>query len=61
MSMPGVGMIVRMAGMSVTVIMAMVVGMPGHAPILPVRKLGRLSVVGQLNFDFLCHDQENSN
>ena len=45
MSMPGVAMImrmiVRMAGMAVPVIVGMVVRMPGHAPILPARKLGR--------------------
>lgn len=43
MSVPGVGMIVRMAGMAVTVIVAMVVGMPGHEPILPIRKVAQPS------------------
>lgn len=68
MSMPGVAMIVRMAGMAVTVIMAMVVGMPGHAPILtaksrggnPARLLGTLTpqlpewIDGLANH---CHDE----
>lgn len=39
--MSGAAMIVRMAGMAVTLIMAMVVGMPGHAPILTAKKQGR--------------------
>jgi hypothetical protein len=38
MSMPGVAMIVRMAGMAVAVIVAMIVWMPGHDPILPAKK-----------------------
>jgi hypothetical protein len=41
MSMPGVAMVVRMAGVAVTVVVAMVVRMPGHAPILPASKLAR--------------------
>jgi ABC-type phosphate/phosphonate transport system permease subunit len=41
MGVPGVTVIVRMAGMAMTVIVAMVVRMPGHEPILPASKLGR--------------------
>jgi hypothetical protein len=41
MSMPSVAMIVRMAGMAVARIVAVVVRMPGHQPILPTRKLAR--------------------
>jgi len=47
MSMPGVAMfvsvIVRMAGVTVAVIVAMVVRMPGHQHILPTIKLVRPS------------------
>lgn len=69
--MPGVAMVVRMDAMAVTVIVGMVVRMPGHEPILPARMLELPSVVRsvpgiarlmrKLNFDPLCHDQENSN
>jgi hypothetical protein len=38
MSVPGVAMIVRVAGMAVTV--GMVVRMPGHEPILPAKQAG---------------------
>jgi len=41
-SMPGVAMIVRMAGMAMVLIVAMVVSMPGHDPILLASKLAQL-------------------
>jgi len=40
--MPGVAMIVRMAGMAMVLIVAMVVSMPGHDPILLASKLAQL-------------------
>jgi energy-converting hydrogenase Eha subunit A len=55
MSMSGVAMvvrmIVRMAGMAVAVIVARVVRMPGHQPILPTRKPARPSGALIRHFD----------
>ena len=49
--MTGVAMIVRMAGMAVAVIVAVVVRKPGHQPILPTRKLARPSNALIRHFD----------
>jgi hypothetical protein len=43
MSMPRVAVVVRMAGMAVAVIVAILVSMPGHEPILRGSKLPRPS------------------
>jgi hypothetical protein len=54
MSMPGMAMIVRMAGVVVavirTVFMIVVVVVPGHDPILLGSKVERPSVVGPFEF-----------
>jgi hypothetical protein len=44
-------MIVGVAGVAVAVFVGMVVRMPGHSPILPARKLGRLSNALIRHFD----------
>ena len=41
MRMPGVTVVVGMDAMTVAVIVAMVVRIPGHEPILPASKLAR--------------------
>jgi hypothetical protein len=51
MSMPGVAMIVRMAGMAVAMIVAVIVRKLGHQPILPTRTLAQPSNALIRHFD----------